>query len=120
MTSGILPGKHVKVSEQLNDKLLSRFYSPVSDPNMQGFFEIVFKVYPVSESDPLLGIFSRYMGSRKKGDRVKIAGPFGALAYKGHGRFENLKGEVKSYRKIGMIAGGTRITPLKDFREIEG
>lgn len=44
------------------------------------------------------------------GDTMKMEGPKGRCAYLGHGVFEILRMKTKKV-KIGMVAGGTGITP---------
>lgn len=39
-------------------------------------------------------------------------GPIGRVRYLGHGAFKLLKNDLKPKSKIGLIAGGTGITPL--------
>lgn len=42
-----------------------------------------------------------------------MAGPFGLIAYLEDERhFEFKKGDRKTFKKIGMLAGGTGITPM--------
>jgi len=110
--SGIRPGNHIRVTAEIDGKKLSRFYSPVSDPDERGFFDLVLKVYPISEEDSSLGRFSRYMDSNVVGNTLVMSGPFGQLSYQGHGRFKWHNGTVKDFRHIAMIAGGTGITPM--------
>lgn len=58
---------------------------------------------------------SQHLNSLKIGETILMKGPKGHLDYKGVGRFTILqKREVVEYRKkkIGMIAGGTGITPM--------
>jgi cytochrome-b5 reductase len=54
---------------------VARPYTPVSSPDMQGAFELLIKSYPQ-------GRVSRYLHSRREGDRVWIKGPFPKLAYR--------------------------------------
>ena len=46
------------------------------------------------------------------GDSVMCEGPIGRLRYHGHGNFKLLKNELKPKTKVGLIAGGSGITPL--------
>ena len=59
---------------------------------------------------------SQYLENMKIGDKIQIRGPNGLLVYKGRGRLaikpDKKKPPVEqNYKKIGMIAGGTGITP---------
>ncbi len=58
---------------------------------------------------------SQHLNSLKIGDTILMQGPKGHLEYLGKGSFTITKrGEITQYRKkkIGMIAGGTGITPM--------
>lgn len=58
---------------------------------------------------------SQHLNDMKIGDTILMKGPKGHLDYKGCGRFSiNHKRETYTYRmkKIGMVAGGTGITPM--------
>jgi len=112
LVSGIRPGKHIKIFEELDGKKESRFYSPVSDPDEKGHFELVLKVYPVSESDPKLGSFSRFLDGVPLGRHLQMSGPFGHLTYLCDGEFLWNNGKRKRFHRLGMIAGGTGITPM--------
>ncbi|KAI1720498.1 oxidoreductase FAD-binding domain-containing protein [Ditylenchus destructor] len=110
--SGIMPGKHIRIAGQINGKKLARKYSPVSEADLKGYFEVVFKVYPINEQDPSLGSFSRYLDSVPVGAKLPMSGPFGKIAYQGNGSVLWNDGNIKHYSIIVMIAGGTGITPM--------
>lgn len=58
---------------------------------------------------------SQHLDDLKIGDTILMKGPKGHLEYKGKGSFTITKrGETTMYKKkkIGMIAGGTGITPM--------
>ena len=59
---------------------------------------------------------SQHLNSMKLGDTILMKGPKGHLDYKGRGQFSiaHKKDNVVQYRKkkIGMVAGGTGITPM--------
>ncbi|KAI5058239.1 hypothetical protein GOP47_0026409 [Adiantum capillus-veneris] len=71
-----------------------RPYTPISPPDSQGYFDLMVKVYPQ-------GKMSRHIGSLKPGDTLEVKGPIAKIPYK-----PNMK------KNIGMIAGGTGITPM--------
>lgn len=62
------------------------------------------------------GKMSQYLEQMKLGDTMLMQGPKGKLTYKGHGVFEIVPKpkvlEVRKAKKVGMIAGGTGITPM--------
>jgi len=71
-----------------------RPYTPVSSPEDRGFLDLCIKVYPK-------GVMSKHIGNLKPGDTLDFKGPFSKIPYKA-----NMK------KNIGMIAGGTGITPM--------
>ncbi|KAJ4846950.1 NADH-cytochrome b-5 reductase-like protein [Turnera subulata] len=75
-------------------KYVMRPYTPISDPDAKGFFDLLIKVYPE-------GKMSQHFASLKPGDVVEVKGPIEKLRYS-----PNMK------KHIGMIAGGTGITPM--------
>ncbi|OKL62042.1 hypothetical protein UA08_02940 [Talaromyces atroroseus] len=92
---GLPIGQHVAIKATINGQLVSRSYTPTSNNLDLGVLELVIKCYP----DGLLT--GQYLANLKIGDKVPFRGPKGAMRYK--------KGLCK---KIGMIAGGTGITPM--------
>lgn len=58
---------------------------------------------------------SQHLESLKIGDTIAMKGPKGHLHYKGYGNFDiKVKKEIqkRKAKKVGMIAGGTGITPM--------
>lgn len=89
-----LPGDHIKIYPDENNPLEFRPYTPTNTPDIKDYFELIIKHYPG-------GKVSGYMKERGLGDDVAVSGP-----EKG-GHFED--GMAK---KVGMVAGGTGITPM--------
>ncbi|XP_010250026.1 PREDICTED: NADH-cytochrome b5 reductase-like protein [Nelumbo nucifera] len=75
-------------------KYVIRPYTPISDPDSKGYFDLLIKVYPE-------GKMSQHFASLKAGDVLEVKGPIEKLRYT-----PNMK------KKIGMIAGGTGLTPM--------
>lgn len=75
-------------------KFVIRPYTPISQPDVKGHFDLVVKVYPQ-------GKMSKHFDSLKPGDVLEVKGPIPKLPYT-----PNMK------KTIGMIAGGTGITPM--------
>uniref|UniRef100_A0A672QIF2 Cytochrome b5 reductase 1 n=2 Tax=Sinocyclocheilus grahami TaxID=75366 RepID=A0A672QIF2_SINGR len=60
---------------------------------------------------------SQYLESLRIGDVIDFRGPGGLLEYKGQGQFaiqadKKTPAETKTVRTLGLIAGGTGITPM--------
>ena len=75
-------------------KEVARPYTPTSLRDQKGSFELVVKSYPT-------GNVSKYLDGLNVGDSIDVKGPYPKLTYTA-----NMK------KKIGMVAGGTGITPM--------
>ncbi|XHG06338.1 hypothetical protein AWENTII_009543 [Aspergillus wentii] len=92
---GLPIGQHVAIRAVIDGLTVTRSYTPVSNNIDRGRLELVVKCYP----DGLLS--GRYLANLTVGDEVEFRGPKGAMRYsKGH------------CQKLGMVAGGTGITPM--------
>jgi cytochrome-b5 reductase len=71
-----------------------RPYTPTSSPDARGYLELVIKQYPD-------GPMSNHIFNLKVGDQLLFKGPIAKIKY-----------ETNAWSHIGMIAGGTGITPM--------
>lgn len=92
---GLPIGQHVAIRAVVDGTTVTRSYTPTSNNLDRGRIELVVKCYP----DGLLS--GHYLAGLSIGDEVEFRGPKGAMRYN--------KGLC---RKIGMVAGGTGITPM--------
>ncbi|KAH8654945.1 cytochrome b5 reductase-like protein [Tricladium varicosporioides] len=92
---GLPIGQHISIRTEINGKPISRSYTPVSNNSDPGELRLIIKCYPNGE------LTGKYLQHLNVGDEVEIRGPKGAMRYR--------KGMV---REIGMVAGGTGITPM--------
>lgn len=100
---GLPLGRHLSVRAVIDGEEKRRPYTPTSSDAEAGYFDLLIKVYPAPG-----GLMSRHMDGLKVGDTIDVRGP--------QGKFTYAKGK---YRKLGMIAGGTGITPCwQVFREL--
>jgi cytochrome-b5 reductase len=118
---GLPVGKHIMISTTLEGKLESRAYTPISSDDEVGYFDLLIKVYfkNTHPKFPEGGKITQYLEGLQLGDHIDVLGPKGCITYLGHGRFQV---EDKRNRKnpptfrqcstIGMIAGGSGITPM--------
>lgn len=93
---GLPIGQHISLAATIEGqpKEVLRSYTPISSDNEAGYFDLLVKAYPQ-------GNISKYLTSLKVGDTMKVRGPKGAMVY-----------TPNMCRHIGMIAGGTGITPM--------
>jgi cytochrome-b5 reductase len=88
------PGDHMKLYPDPTDPVEWRPYTPTTTPDIKDHFQLIIKKYPD-------GIVSRYMHDRQAGDYIYFSGP-----HEG-GHFVN-----GMATEIGLVAGGTGITPM--------
>ncbi|KAM8892301.1 NADH-cytochrome b5 reductase 2 [Spinachia spinachia] len=116
---GLPVGQHVYLSAKVNGSLVVRAYTPVSREEDQGHVDLVLKVYYKNShpSFPEGGKMSQYLDNMSIGDVIDFRGPNGLLVYKGHGHFsiradKKSEPKVRKFKHVGMVAGGTGITPM--------
>ncbi|XP_069821913.1 NADH-cytochrome b5 reductase 2 [Dendropsophus ebraccatus] len=116
---GLPIGQHVYLSAKVNGSLVVRAYTPVSSDEVKGYVDLVVKVYykNVNPKFPDGGKMSQYLDSLKIGDTIDFRGPNGLLVYKGKGKFairpdKKSEPQTKTTKHLGMLAGGTGITPM--------
>ena len=92
---GLPVGQHITIKATLPDGTeVMRPYTPTSDGQARGYVDFVIKVYPQ-------GRMSQAMDALAVGDSLLFKGPKGRFEYKPGAK-----------RAIGMLAGGTGITPM--------
>jgi cytochrome-b5 reductase len=92
---GIPIGQHVAIKATIDGQTISRSYTPISNNLDRGRMELLIKCYPDGK------LTSGYLENLETGDEVMFRGPKGAMKY-----------SPGMCKKIGMIAGGTGITPM--------
>ncbi|XP_030646354.1 NADH-cytochrome b5 reductase 2 [Chanos chanos] len=116
---GLPVGQHVYLSAKVSGNLVIRAYTPVSSDEDQGYVDLVVKVYykNTHPNYPDGGKMSQYLDNMKIGDTIDFRGPNGLLVYNGNGKFairpdKKSEANVRKFKHVGMIAGGTGITPM--------
>jgi cytochrome-b5 reductase len=119
---GLPVGKHISLVADIDGKKVIRSYTPVSsDKNDQGYVDLIIKVYfpNVHPKFPEGGKMTMYLENMKIGDSIDFVGPKGFIEYQSTGSLwiqqdkkVTSKAERVYVRKIGMIAGGSGITPM--------
>ncbi|KAG0264268.1 NADH-cytochrome b5 reductase [Mortierella polycephala] len=87
-------GQHVSVMANINGKEISRSYTPTSSSDDIGHFVLCIKAYPQ-------GNISKMFSELAIGEHINARGPKGQFNY-----------TPNMCRAIGMIAGGTGLTPM--------
>jgi len=123
---GLPVGNHISLRITKPDgKMWSKPYTPVSSDRDLGFVDLVIKVYAAYENGDKKfapGVMGSHMNELKVGDTMDIKGPMGEIVYNGNGRFAITRKDPEKKkptyvqnvqaRRVGMIAGGTGITPM--------
>lgn len=91
---GLPIGQHISISAVINDKEVVRSYTPISNDEQLGSFDLLIKTYEN-------GNISRHVESKKIGEHIEVRGPKGFFTY--------TPNMVESF---GMVAGGTGIAPM--------
>lgn len=116
---GLPIGTHIYMSTLIENKLVIRPYTPVSSDDDLGYVDFVIKVYfkNVHPKFPEGGKMTQHLNDMQIGDNIDMRGPSGLCIYEGNGQFA-IKPDKKSAavpkfaKRVGMIAGGTGITPM--------
>ncbi|CAH0474076.1 unnamed protein product [Peronospora belbahrii] len=119
---GLPVGQHLSLryTEEETGKVIIRSYTPVTSDDTKGYVDLIIKVYfkNVHPKFPDGGKMSQYLDQMTIGQTIEISGPKGKLTYMGKGelhikhRIRDPVPEIRKSLKIGMIAGGTGITPM--------
>ncbi|KAL9620418.1 MAG: hypothetical protein Q9160_005003 [Pyrenula sp. 1 TL-2023] len=91
---GLPTGQHIAIRHEVDGKQLARSYTPTSSNIDRGRLELTIKIYAGGKLTP-------FLNKLNVGDTVEIRGPKGEMKY-----HKNL------VKKLGMIAGGTGLTPM--------
>jgi len=91
---GLPIGQHLSLKATVDGKEIFRSYTPVSSDDEIGYFDLLIKVYEK-------GAMSKYIDNMKVGELLDVRGPKGLFVYK-----------PNMLRAIGMVAGGTGVTPM--------
>jgi cytochrome-b5 reductase len=93
---GLPIGQHISLAATIEGqpKEVVRSYTPISSDENHGYFDLMIKSYPQ-------GNISKHLANLKIGQKMKVKGPKGAMVY-----------TPNMVKHIGMIAGGTGITPM--------
>ncbi|KAF4623549.1 hypothetical protein D9613_001963 [Agrocybe pediades] len=91
---GLPIGQHISVSAEINGKIITRSYTPISNDDDRGHFDLIIKTYEK-------GNISKHVSLLKVGDNIRVKGPKGNFQY-----------SPNMVSHLSMIAGGTGIAPM--------
>jgi cytochrome-b5 reductase len=117
---GLPIGQHMTLgfTDPADGVFHQRSYTPVTDEDTLGQVSFIIKVYRanVHPKFPHGGKVSQHLDSLQIGDTIQIKGPKGNLHWLGKGKFtiRMIKKPLqhRSCTHLGMMAGGTGITPM--------
>lgn len=91
---GVATASLLVAKATINGKTVIRPYTPTNLNDETGFLELVVKGYPT-------GLLSKHIVELKEGDVLEMKGPYVKFKY-----------EPNKYKKMGLLAGGSGITPM--------
>ncbi|ORX83907.1 nitrate reductase [Basidiobolus meristosporus CBS 931.73] len=112
---GLPIGSHILLRSNIGTRTITRTYTPTSTDNEPGHIDLIVKVYfpNVSAEFPCGGLMSQHLDSLQIGETVEMKGLIGHFAYNGNGLYSAHQGKAGGVvEHIGMIAGGSGITPM--------
>jgi len=116
---GLPIGNHLNIIAKIDGALVIRPYTPVSSDDDLGYMDLVIKVYfkDVHPKFPAGGKMTQYLENLKIGDTIDVRGPNGKIEYIGDCKYQITESKTAAPtrvlgKKIGMIAGGSGITPM--------
>lgn len=109
---GLWASGHLHFHAEINGEHKSRKFTPVSPVNQKGSADFVIKIYRKCDEFPEGGKFTQWMENNLRvGDEILCSGPVGKTKYRGWGKMNMMKDELKTKKHIFLVAGGTGITP---------
>mmetsp|Transcript_12808 Transcript_12808/g.33016 ORF Transcript_12808/g.33016 Transcript_12808/m.33016 type:complete len:834 (+) Transcript_12808:157-2658(+) len=108
---GLPVGQHFFIYGKVDGELVVRAYTPITADNVQGYVELLIKVYKSCDAFPAGGKMSQLLNNLALGDTIEVKGPLGHFEYLGKSNYT--EGSRKGVcRNFSMVAGGTGITPM--------
>ncbi|GAA5945071.1 uncharacterized protein JCM15063_001650 [Sporobolomyces koalae] len=97
--------------EEGEGELVQRAYTPVSLSDAKGFIDLLVKVYFPTTAFPEGGKMTIGFEELQVGDKIEFKGPLGSFEWLGGG-VARWRGIERRPKQIGMICGGSGITPI--------
>lgn len=99
-TLGMTVASCLSIQAEIEGETVSRPYTPISKREQKGYVDFVIKAYP-PRTDGKPGGMGRHLCALQVGDSVDMKGPWKKFDY-----------QPNEYSHVGMIAGGTGLTPM--------
>lgn len=93
------------------EETVVRRYGPIQDPEAQGHFLLIIKMYEKCRKFPDGGMMTGYLASREIGDSIQVSGPHGRIEYLGMGSVMSPGRRILQSNTMCMVYGGTGLTP---------
>ena len=90
----------LSIVAEIDGQTVGRPYTPISTVGQTGTAEFVVKAYP-ARTDGKPGGMGAHLTSLTAGDTIKMKGPWKKFGY-----------VANKYKRVGLIAGGTGLTPM--------
>jgi NAD(P)H-flavin reductase len=97
MQVGLFCGQYILLRSWVDGEEIIRSYSPVSRNSDYGHVDLIIKIDEDTSRKPM----ERVLSALQPGQAIEFMGPAGGFDY-----------HRNMYRQVGMIAGGTGITPM--------
>jgi len=113
-TIGIPVMNHLKIFSKAaeGESPICKPYTPVTPINTKGHIDFVIKCYPKTDEFPEGGKMGQFLRTVNVGDTLKMEGPIGMAKYLGNGLVWHKRKGERTVTKLGLIAGGSGITPI--------
>ncbi|GJE85169.1 nitrate reductase [Phanerochaete sordida] len=110
---GLPVGQHVFVRLRRKDtgEMVQRAYTPVSMQDVKGSIDFLIKLYLPTDEYPSGGKMTVGFHQLEVGDSLELKGPLGSFIWKGRGT-ALWKGVQHKVSEIGLVCGGSGITPI--------
>ncbi|BGP16636.1 hypothetical protein JCM10213v2_004638 [Rhodosporidiobolus nylandii] len=95
----------------LEGELVQRAYTPVSQGGTKGHLDLLIKIYFRTDAYPHGGKMTLGFEELEVGDVVEFKGPLGSFEWLGGGKCK-WRGVERKVKHIGMVCGGSGITPI--------
>lgn len=115
---GLPIGQHISLKYiDEEGKEIIRSYTPTNADETNGHLDFCVKIYFKDQNPrfPHGGKMSQHLNNLNIGDNMLMRGPKGNITYHNNGEFTIIKNSVEhkiKAKKLGLIAGGTGITPM--------